>query len=457
MAIGRSLVRTRTPGVRPGVGERLLFVSVIAAFFATYLIAYYFDVTPDFSYYGLGFDRTLPFQYWLLITLLALIPATLLPTRFDRPSDFVLLVVYCVVYLPALIIAFHANLPSLDHSTAVQLVLTLFSGLMIIVVARRTIRAALLPRIAIPPWAFWVGFTVFCAICAAYVATVLGGHAALVDLSEVYALRTEANDELAQTGSKFGGYAFTWLNAFMLPIFYSVGWWTRRWWVCALVVIAYLLLYSVWGAKASLFAPVALAGLSLVLRASPAHAATRLVIAFALLLASPLIISWDGDIASLVHHWLIYLINMRVFSSSALLITQYQSYFEMHPLTYGSHITGVNMFVSYPYADEIPRTIGLYYYGTPMTANVSFWAQDGIAAFGMPGILVISVVCAFVFWLIDSASAHIDRRIVVLSLAFMVTHLVDTSLFTTLITGGALLLAVAFWLMPPVQFRVAGE
>jgi hypothetical protein len=439
-----------------GPGERLLFIGAIAAYLLTYLGAYYFEAAPLFGYYGLGFDGALPFEYWLLIALLALVPASLMPTRLDRPCDLLLLVIYCIVYLPALILAFHGDLPRLERSTSVQLVLALFAGLMIMVVGRRTVPAVPLPRMSIPPWAFWTGFTASCAACALYIGVVLGGNARFVDLSEVYALRTEVSDELIQTGSSFGAYAFSWLNAFMLPIFYSVGWATRRWWLCALVFGAYVLLYAVWGGKASLFAPVALVGVSLVLRASPAHAATRLAIAFTVLIASPLLVFENGDISRLIHGWLIYLINLRVFTSSALLITQYQSFFELHPLTYGSHINGINLFVTYPYPDDIPRTIGVYFYGKPMTANVNFWAQDGIAAFGLPGILAISVIGAFVFWLIDSATAHIDRRIAVLSLAFLATHFTDTSLFTTLVTGGALLLAVAFWLMPPVRAQAAG-
>ena len=210
------LDRKAATAVAAPARERLLFVTAIAAFFSAYLVAYRFEASRLFGYYGLGFDSQLPFEYWLLIATLALVPATLIPTRFDRPSDFLLLVIYCVVYLPALVLAFHGNLPVLERTTAVQLVLSLFAGLMIMVLLRRSVPAVALPRFAIPPWAFWLGFSAACATCAAYIAAVLGSLATFVDLSEVYKLRTEASDEILQTGSKFG---MVWLEASLVDLF----------------------------------------------------------------------------------------------------------------------------------------------------------------------------------------------------------------------------------------------
>ena len=61
-----------------------------------------------------------------------------------------------------------------------------------------------------------------------------------------------------------------------------------------------------------------------------------------------------------------------------------------------------------------------------------FWAYDGIAAWGLPGILVISVVCALVFWLLDSAAQRHDPRFAGLVTCYAAYNLANISLFTSL-------------------------
>jgi hypothetical protein len=141
-------------------------------------------------------------------------------------------------------------------------------------------------------------------------------------------------------------------------------------------------------------------------------------------------------------------VHMRIFSVPSLLIIQYVEFFGQHPLTYGSHISGIGALIRSPYDLDIPRTVGFHYYGTLVTSNVNFWAQDGIAGFGLLGIPVISLAASIVLWLLDSMTRHLSLRFVGSALGGILLQFLGVSLFTTLITGGLLLIMPLFWLLP---------
>ena len=303
--------------------DRARFLGASAVYFGTFVWSYRTFAHPYFGYYGLGWEAGLPADCWLLIVTLAFVPACWLPIRIERPANFLLLILYFVVYVPSLMLAFHADRPGLPRPTAVVLVLSLFTGLSLIQLAQRTLPAVALPRLQVHPWLFWGLFSVFGAICFVYVAVTLGANASLISLAEVYALRREAAETIVATGSRFGVYAFSWLNSFFLPLLYAWGWYRRRWHLCVLSIGVYLFLFSVWGGKASLFAPVALVGLTLLLRLPLRHFPAMMALVFAGLLASPALVQGDSTLEKLFQSWLVYLIHMRTFCSSALLITQY--------------------------------------------------------------------------------------------------------------------------------------
>ena len=435
----------------PTVGGRALdrvgLLIAAGVFFVVYLTTYATLTAPMFDYFGLGFRPTLPLQYWLLIAVLSLLPAFWMPTSIDRPATFLLYVVYLVVYIPALIVAYHGNLPGLTDERATQLCLMLFIGFSIMSVGQRILPVVELPGPGISQsvvMALWLSFGL---VCFGYVVYLLGGTAQIVSLDAVNTLRAMAAEEVEMSGSVFGLYALSWVNSFVLPVWFAIGVLSHRRWICLIVIAAYLFLFAAWGGKASLICPIVLIGLTLLLKFPPRFFPVVMMMTFSALLLLPLAVPANIDLSDFLSGWIVALIHQRTFSSSALLISQYLAFFDLFPQTSGSHITGLGTFLWYPYDAGIPQTIGYYYYGGPMTANVNFWAQDGIAGFGLAGIPIVSVICALVFWLIDSCSRHLRPDFVVLSFAYIGTNFADTGLFTTLLTGGVLLLAVVLWFM----------
>jgi hypothetical protein len=135
----------------------------------------------------------------------------------------------------------------------------------------------------------------------------------------------------------------------------------------------------------------------------------------------------------------------------ALILGQYYNFFYDHPFTLWSHITGISSFITNPYTMDVPRTLGAYFYVTGVGVNGGMWASDGIAALGLPGVIVISMIAAVLMWLFDSVAARHDVRFVTLALGFIGISFTNISIATTLVSGGGLVLAAALYCMPTVR------
>ena len=112
-------------------------------------------------------------------------------------------------------------------------------------------------------------------------------------------------------------------------------------------------------------------------------------------------------------------------------------------------LTGVNWFVPYPYVNPLGVEVGSFYSGDPtLDDNAHFWATDGLAASGLWGVILISVVCALVFWLLDSTAKGHDLRFATLIVIFEALNLGNISIFTTLLSGGLGLLMILLYFAP---------
>ncbi len=214
------------------------------------------------------------------------------------------------------------------------------------------------------------------------------------------------------------------------------------------VVAVYLFLFGIWASKTSLLAP----GILLLVALFLARKADRMHVNFVLgmlgLLLVPALLPFESGLLSLVKLWWVSIFHMRTLAVPALLESQYLAFFADNPLTLGSHVSGLKAIIPYVYDYDIPRTVGYYYYGDLVTSNVNFWAQDGIAGFGLPGLVGMSLLAAAVFWVLDSVAYRLPPPLVLTALSCVLLSFANTSLFTTLLTGGLGLLVLAFWCFP---------
>lgn len=167
-----------------------------------------------------------------------------------------------------------------------------------------------------------------------------------------------------------------------------------------------------------------------------------------LALIVPALLPFESGIGNLIKLGWISVVNMRTFSIPGIAIVQYYDFFLTHAWTLGSQITGLNWILHYPYDYNLPQTLGYYYYGTLVTANANFWAQDGLASFGVIGLGLSSAIAALVFWILDSVTSGLSMKFLIPALVGIFVSFSNVSLFTTLITGGLGFFILACVLMP---------
>jgi hypothetical protein len=80
--------------------------------------------------------------------------------------------------------------------------------------------------------------------------------------------------------------------------------------------------------------------------------------------------------------------------------------------------------------------------------NAHFFATDGIAGFGLGGIPMIGILCALVFWVLDSCSRNYSLGFSVSALTLTTFSLTNVSLFTTLLGNGLVAWILLFIIMP---------
>lgn len=424
--------------------SRLSLVVAVAIYIAMFNATYYALVVPVFGAWGFGAFSAPAIYFWVSV-LLCLIPAFWMPVGFSRPSLMLFYIQYFLIFIPASFIAYTSVRPELPARDSLTIVLAMFAGLSLIQLAYllplRPIRA-----VRLTPEAFWLCFTTVAATMFVYLAFVLGGGFRIVSFQDVYGLRDEMAAAVSATGSRFGLYAQALLSALVLPLLFATGIASRKLWAILPVAAGYLFLFGIGGARSTALAIVYLPLAAVLLSRSPRRIPTYFVVGLTLALSLGYVS--QAFLPPQVHLAYTAIVHFRFFTVPPLTLPQYFEFFQSHPVTHLSHVTGFNWLIDYPYDLDIPYTIGAYFYGGPVGLNSGFWAGDGITAFGIWGIPILSVVCAFVLWLLDSASAEFDPRFVGLALTFCTVFFGNVSLFTTLITGGLAILMLTFLVAP---------
>ena len=113
-----------------------------------------------------------------------------------------------------------------------------------------------------------------------------------------------------------------------------------------------------------------------------------------------------------------------------------------NPYTYYTHISVINKITGlYPYGE---MSIGQVVAGDGGNSNATFWLMDGIAAGGMIGCIIISIVFIFFKAIMNSLDARCSVGICVTVLLFGIQAMMNLSLLTSILTNGFLVLFFLF-------------
>src|SRR5713101_405257 len=413
----------------------LIFVGLLEWTYVNWL-------SPSFDYYGFEYYPP-PRGYVVLAWLFSVLPSAWMPLSISRPSQLAYWVLYVTVFIPSMFIPLFIGLNA--PSDIVWLMVTFFAGFALVGASYLcrlfTIRPPTLSSSAV-----WSCFAIVCIVCTFWVAVAFRHNIRIVSFSEIYDLRDAANDV---GGGPLLNYSLMWLYGALNPFLLAWGLYYKRPWLFGAGVAGQFLVYRCVRTKASLLSIVFIVGIYLLFRIGRFPFALKFAWGIVALLAGlclSYLLSGDEPSTSLV--LLLFLVFFRSFGLAALVTGQYYYFFLHNPHTFYSHLRVVSGFIQYPYPYPLGTEIGYYFYNSLVDTTAHFWATDGIAALGLPGVLIASLVCALLFWVIDSLAQRHEPRLAALVIFYAAYSLANLSLFTTFLSGGLGLLMVLLYLMP---------
>ncbi|MEO5869828.1 MAG: hypothetical protein ABIT91_08230 [Gemmatimonadaceae bacterium] len=136
----------------------------------------------------------------------------------------------------------------------------------------------------------------------------------------------------------------------------------------------------------------------------------------------------------------------RTIGNGGQITMMYDDFFATHAHTNFTHLNVVQALThAYPYGNlGVGQVVGQYYYSLQMNANANFWATDGLAALGLIGIPVASMLCALLFVGVNSVTRGYNQMFVMLSFLPFMLMLLNTSLMSSIWSGGAFFLFLFF-------------
>ena len=392
-------------------------------------------VVPEFAY--LGFVYT-PVPLWCEVVsfLIALGPAVFLPIGLKRPSWIVLWLLYVVAFIPAITIPQYS--PNLSNWEAIGLSAGLATSFAMICLPTMLPRGRF-PVVQVPPAVLAVLFGVVAAGLYGMVIRVFGLHLRPPSLSEVYNTRAAYSQEAAASGGAVG-YAMSWLAKVINPLLISLGLLRRNLLMLLAGMAGQVLLYSTTGLKGSLFGIVLLVAVLIAMRGKGRNFGVWCVWGVVAVVITAL--SLDALMGTRIFTSLFV---RRVLITPGRLTGLYFEFFRSHPKT----LLANGLFAplaEYPYPTSPTYLIGSTFIRDETSANANLWAT-GYAAFGVPGMMVFSLILGLVLWVYDSVARDCDLRLTVLLLAMPSMALANTALPTTLFSHGLLLAIIIIYLM----------
>jgi hypothetical protein len=261
------------------------------------------------------------------------------------------------------------------------------------------------------------------------------------------------------------GYAVMWVSSVFYPFLMAWGLARKSYLIVSFGALGQAFIYTLTGLKGNLVFIAIIIGFSVLLKANRRLFGVNLVWGLVLLgiVLNSITITMTEDVSDLPFA-ASNILFMRSIGMPGLLTAEYADFFSDHPLTYLSHVKGINLFIKYPYRMDLGYEVGsFHHHAFELNSNAHFWAMDGLAGLGLPGIVLLSLLCGGVLFLIDSVASRHDIHFSALFMTFTAINLSNVSLFTSLLSGGVFLSWLMFWVMPDnytaaaVQTRRARE
>ncbi len=407
-----------------------------------YLLAiwrvYELFVSPTYSYVYYTYAAPTSVQI-VTASILGLVCVAVLPIDVRRPSQVVIWMLFLLVVGPCLVIL-PLMRPSLSISADRILGLEVaLVGCFALLNLISLVPVPRLPLLSLPRQTVWTGILLFFLLLYLLLFSQTGIRLQVSDLGQVYATRAL----FTSTVTGVAGYAAEWLTGLINPMLMAYGLARRRYRWLALGIVGELVMYLLAAYKLALFVFPLVAWIFWLLRDKRRHrfGANLLVGAIGIILTVTVI---DSGFNSKL---LTGLVTRRVFMDDSVLTGLYFDFFSRYPQDQLAH--SVLQGITYsPYKVAPAYLIGnAYFPGTGQDANANIWA-DAFANFGIPGMIMLTLVLACVLLLFDGAARFKDLRFTGTMLALPSVALANSGVLTTIASHGLGLAVILALLLP---------
>ncbi len=421
------------------LGHRAAFLLVSLAFAAAFCWNYMEFQVVALSWFNVYYTAT-PLSAWVTAFVIFLVPGVLVPTSLVRPSSFAVLLQYTLVLMPVCFVPMFRQEMPLQH--CLLLAATFAIAILVLLIMNRLPRKVL-PVARLRGDVYWSIFAVV-YLFLNLIVILTGPRWQLVNFADVYdVVRQQAT---AYTGGLYA-YAFMNLAWAMNPFLLAYALARKDYRLAVFASVMEIYLYGYGGFKSMVFVPLMVIGTYFLVKRfrRPATKAIMTLSAFMIITTAAYVRN-----PSPLNFAVNSLYDMRTIGMAGQNAAGFDYFSYNYGFTYWSHIKVINKFVHYNFKQDVGNEVGLMELGISTQANTGFLAADGVAAFGLAGVIIISFVVGGYFWLVDCAASGHDSAFAVAAFSVPAFVLVNTGFFTSLLSAGTLLTVLFLQFMPLV-------
>jgi hypothetical protein len=237
----------------------------------------------------------------------------------------------------------------------------------------------------------------------------------------------------------------------LLPFAFACFVVRRNIWRAGAVLLLLLLFYPITLSKVALFTPFWLIAIALLSGIFEARFTVVLSLLLPALIGVVLLffLPERGAIYEAMQRY-VAIVNFRMIAVPSSALDFYNDFFATHPITYFCQISFLKPLVSCPYSDPLAIVMSPYGRGN---FNASLFATEGIASVG-PLLAPIAVfACGLILALSNRVSAGLPSRFILISGAILAQAFLNVPLTIILLTHGAGVLFLLWYVMPRDIFK----
>lgn len=408
------------------VFSAILYIAIFDYIWKYWLNKYYLNL--GCSYYPSTFLESLPSYIFCL-----------LPIWFFRGitkiSTIASVILYIFAYIPIILNLHYSrlNFPEFPVLTC-QIILLIFMSLFFLA---DIFKVPILTKSTFSNYKIsFQSLIIITFLSTLYLAIAYGGHMKLANFQDIYALR-EDNKSITESG--LNGYLLLWTTNVFYPLIFLYGFFSRRPKYIIAICAGYLLTFMMTGQKTNFFMPIILLAFYYLLKIQTKFGIKFFpLIVLSLVFLSFVLLNTSDDSPIFIFKMILFYRTMGVCGS---IFGSYVAFFENNPYTYYSHIGIVNKIThSYPYGTT---DLGYVITDGDSNANACFFTTDGIAAYGLIGLIIICLIF-FVYLVVLNKIIDSTQNKNLIFLAFVPTlvGLLNVSFFTYLLSKGVFLLII---------------